>query len=449
MPVAQALRRHGTAGVRRVSAAEPILPFLYNTQTIRTRYTDALSDFEDLQERGFRRSKRTNKDRKLFVSGARNRAPDSKNFRKTLGPYENRDGGESEMERPRRPEYERQEHIPFEDARNEKRSVRDTLSNSTMTPSEKKAFEKLLNMKQKKEGKEGKEGGEALQQLDGILQEAFEQTAGQPDDLEGTPAESVTREQKTNESRRDSRSAMEQEAIEADRENVKEAFSKAQTDVELWKLLHDKVLSRVLALKLDEPLARSAQRATKAKSDKNDEKNADADPTIPQWPGNVRESTVIRKNAPWHLIAFQQECISSFPSSQLGLSLMPYLKSLGPATFALIAGSTFYNNHMRILYRRYLDVPSIIDTLEDMDKEVFDFSEKTHMLLSVICSRDRSVRRGMYGPGCSALWSGERFRNATGRAFVWKRRVDNRLQEQALKSAREQEEEESRQTVQE
>jgi len=142
----------------------------------------------------------------------------------------------------------------------------------------------------------------------------------------------------------------------------------------------------------------------------------------------------------------QRLLIYDFPATHLGISLLPYLKSLGPTTFALAASTRLYNNHMRAL-RAGGNLPSIMHTLEEMDKEVFEFNDKTHDLVNWITKRSFPARNGTYGVGVAALWNGERYRKAVNTTARWNKIIAERMQEKALRQARSKEVEEGKQVA--
>jgi hypothetical protein len=222
------------------------------------------------------------------------------------------------------------------------------------------------------------------------------------------------------------------QAVAMDVKQVNEAFAAAQTDVELWQVLHDKVLSRVKSLGLDQPLQQSS------KQKKQIPKVEDS-----PWPGKLPDQLVIAESLPQHVVDCQHMLIYDFPATHLGVSLLPYLKSLGPTTFALAASTKLYNNHIRAL-RGGGNFPAIMHTLEEMDKEVYDFNDKTHDLVNWIYKRSFPAREGTYGVGVAALWNGERFRKAINATTRWNKLISERMQEKALREARAKEEEEGK-----
>lgn len=333
----------------------------------------------------------------------------------------------------------RVEHVPFEYAAQETISIRDKLASSTMTPSEKKAFEGLLSLSQQKNSlAKGKEKD--------ILNEVLNEAASQREKRAGLDAKPIPEVlKKMQENMREDRNAAQrvllEGAVEKDLEQVKEAFSAAQTDVELWKILHDRVLARVKPLDLDNPTPKPAAKPKKRKAKANQDTTSATNAT-PQWPGDIPDQLVITETLPQHLIACQRQLFYDFPSSHLATSLLPYLKSLGPTTFALAASTELYNLHMRVL-RQAGNFQAVISTLEEMDKEVYDFDDRTQDTMAAILKRAKPARTGIYGPGVAALWNGQRSRKTTKVLSSWNSMISSRMQEKALREARAKEEEEA------
>jgi hypothetical protein len=434
------LRRNALSSVKRLTSSEPLLSFLYNTRTIRREHTDALSEFENTFEQqkpksrsrdndsgnrpSFRprRDRYENEGRPRRFEGTRSRRDDSEDVE---------DGSDNFSERPRiqhrRPV--REEHIPFEHAAQETMSIRDKIVTSTMTPHEKKAFEGLLSLSQQKTPKDKSRHRDRIEE---VLKQASKSRATR-EALDVAPMPEALRkmQDKMNEDRSAAQKVLLEQAIELDLQQVKKAFATAETDVELWKMMHEKVLSRVTRLRLDEPAPQQPTRKPRRKS-----KSETDTEQVSQWPGNISDEQVITRTLPQHLVECERQLFFDFPSSQLSVSLLPYLKSLGPTTFALAASTKLYNRHMRSLFKSQSNLPQVVHTLEEMDKEVYEFDDKTRDLVESIRKRGALARRMIFGGGMSALWGGERFRKASRAATYWAHKIDGRMQEQALKEAR-------------
>lgn len=458
MPPSAALRCNAFSGIKRLASAEPLLPFLYNTQTIRRQHRDALSDFSDALEYKPDAPQRDQSDRQ------RKSAPRIRG-RKEGGAqqYERRSrkhesGGEKRVDRDRnaferddaplemsQDQYRRphrEEDIPFEHAEQETISIRERIAGSTMTVSEKKAFEELLSLPQQKGNKDSKG---RRNKLDDVLDEAVAERQRR-DLTDSKPAmPEVLRQMQENlkHDRNVRQRILLDQAVAKDVKRVNEAFAAAKTDVELWEVLHKQVLSRVKSLGLDQPLENLSKRSSKQQKRNPNPEDEALRAETPRWPGNIPDQLVIAEALPQHVVDAQHMLIYDFPATHLGVSLLPYLKSLGPTTFALAASTKLYNNHMRAL-RGGGNFPSIMHTLEEMDKEVYDFNDKTHDLVNWIYKRSGPARQGIYGAGVAALWNGERYRKAINAATRWNKLIAERMQEKALREARAKEEEESR-----
>ncbi|KAM0720957.1 hypothetical protein Q7P37_003242 [Cladosporium fusiforme] len=439
MPAALHIRHNAVSGLRRFASAEPLLPFLYNTRTIRTQYTDALSDLEAQEKGRSRRDGRTGErnphSRRSYQGRRTVRDWDVKkpNFDQSGAQHDeavSSDGPGYEHQR-----HMRLEHVPFEHAAQMTESVGEGIRTSTMTPAEKKAFEELLSLQHKKDPFGGDELPDELpDKLHGVLAEAVR--GRQNSEARDLPGE--LEDMKNTMSEEDAHTLLLNQATRMDNEQVDKAFAEAQTDVELWKTLHDKVLSRVAALNLDGPpaaLPSSHKRKTKASQGPK----APADSATSPWKGGITDEAVITRGIARHLVYFQKALLYSFPASQLSVSLLPYLKTLGPTTFALAVGSTLYNFHIRALWRLNADLPSIVNTLDEMEKQVIDLNERTSITLDIVIKKARTARAGVYGPGMEAVWSGERFRKMRMSFAFWRKQAEARMQEKALKEARDKE----------
>ena len=314
-----------------------------------------------------------------------------------------------------------------------------------MTPSEKKAFQELLSLPQ--------QTGKEKTELDKLLNRAVKQQRRKRESQDAKPMPPVLKKMQ-DQLKEDGNAAQRillDQAVAMDLKQVKEAFDAAQTDVELWKVLHKKVLSRVISLNLDQPIQHSSKQQQQQQQKNRKPKAPEVEPPIAgtkipeqsHWPGSTPDQLVITRTLPLHLVEAQRLFMYDFPATHLGLSLLPYLKSLGPSTFALAASTRLYNQHMRAL-REAGNFPAIIQILEEMDKEVYDFDDKTHDIVGWIPKRAAPARKGVYGVGVEALWNGERFRKALGAAGRWNGVIAERMQEKALREARARDEEEGK-----
>jgi hypothetical protein len=266
------LRRNAVSSIRRIASTEPLLPFLYNTRTIRCEHTDALSEFEntsdstnDRQRKPRSRSDRDGS-RPTFRGSDRgagggydrtNRARRTENPR--FSRHDNTEEGSETFTPTSRTQYRRpmrEDDIPFEHAAQETISIRDKIITSTMTPSEKKAFEGLLSLSQNKPVKDKGRHRDRPDKQEEVLTKA---SARRQRTLEAAPTappmpEALKKMQdKLNEDRSSAERVLLEQAVEQDLMQVKTILATAGSDVELWKMMHDIILSRLAPLDLENP----------------------------------------------------------------------------------------------------------------------------------------------------------------------------------------------------
>jgi hypothetical protein len=449
MPTTALLRRNAVSSIKRIAYTEPLLPFLYNTRTIRCEHTDALSEFDNTPSstNDRQRKPRPRSDR----DGSR---PTFRDSEREAGGYE-RTNRVRRIENPRFSRHDsaeegsetftptsttqyrrpmREDDIPFEHAAQETMSIRDQIVTSTMTPSERKAFEGLLSLSPNKAVKDKGRHRDRQDKLDDVLAKATTQRKRKQDASHAAPMpEALQRMQdKLKQDRNSAERVLLEQAVEQDLLQVKKTLATAESDVELWKMMHDIILSRLAPLDLENPVPKQPSRPQKRKAGSA----KDSDKTTSQWQGNISDELVITQTLPQHLGECARVLFYDFPASHLHISLLPYLKSLGPATFALAASTRLYNLHMRALFRSHTNLLQISRTLQEMDVEVYDFDDKTRDLVSTIAKRGSLARKGIFGPGIGALWNGERFRKATKATAYWGHTIETRMQEKALREAR-------------
>jgi len=438
MPATSLLRQHAVSGVKRITSVEPLLPFLYNTRTICKQHTDALSELENSTsgEKPKSRSRNTESEGRPSFNVRNDHEGRPRRFdgaRSRRGGVEGGSDGPSVRPRTEYRRPVREEHIPFEHAAQETMSMRDKIVTSTMTPHEKKAFEGLLSMSQEKVPKDKSRHRDRIDEVLKDASKSWEQQ--EASDTAPMPEALKKMQERLKGNRSAAQKILLEQAVELDLEQITMAFASAETDVELWQMLHDKVLSRVTPLHLDDPAPKQSTKKQKRKA--KIESNVTEQSA---WAGDVPDEEVIRRTLPQHVVECERQLSTNFPSSQLRVSLLPYLKSLGPTTFALATSTKLYNQHMRSLFRSQSNLPQVVHTLEEMDKEVYEFDDKTRDLVSSIRKRGGTARKNLHGAGVEALWGGERFKKATRAATFWGSRIDERMQEKALKEARAKEE---------
>ena len=71
-----------------------------------------------------------------------------------------------------------------------------------------------------------------------------------------------------------------------------------------------------------------------------------------------------------------------------------------------------------------------------MQKEVYEYDDKTKDLMESIKKRGSQALSGVYGAGTYALWTGEKYLKMTRAIRRWSNNIEDMMQEQALRDAK-------------
>ena len=208
-------------------------------------------------------------------------------------------------------------------------------------------------------------------------------------------------------------------------EHIKALLDSADTDVELWQILQHHVFHPIKALELD------ALNVANEKEPSNGDSVASPSSTTENSetasPSRDTNLQIMSANLPSLLTYSMRLSQEAFPASSLALTLLPTLKKLGPAAFALGASTKLYNQHMDMLYRKYFDLDGVADVLNEMDREVYQFDRDTQVLLTSILKDARLSVQGQKGVGRQALSHFDRRRRATEKLRAWLEVVQERV----------------------
>jgi len=472
MPPTAALQRHAATSLRHLHPSGTLLPFLYCTSTIRQKHT-VTADINQDADAPRSRNAAKGRHKRTKIAELRNGHLDGSGHRESndrLDSEVSHSQTGSGLESASSLEWE--EHRPASnsirghfDARHKRRQIqarrkgqdtgkdhyvafegiedeavedqvkKDILEGTTVTSKERKAFEKLLQLgygarqaRAKATGDDGQAEKKTVAQRGG---------AGPKHDVRRGYEESQRREmpatlqplidkhwaRSTTEYSEDASPL--QQAIRSDIGRVRSLMAAAKSDVELWRILHDEAIARVLALGLD-----------------NDPSGELLDQQRDRTEGAIPDRDILMQSLQLHFKNFHHYSGKHFAASPLPPSLLPRLKALGPTSFAFAASTYVYNKHLSAMYRKDLDLSAFVATLEEMEHEVYEFDDKTYDVLRQVLGRANFVKQGRAGEGATALWGSERIKSNIGKIYLWSKKIRERLQEKALEEARAKEVEE-------
>lgn len=435
-------------------------------------------------------------------------------------------------------------HVPFHRIPTEKREdLHADLEGATITPSEKRAFQALFGLQKPSTAalskpnitytKVGREDDDTNNPLDNVINKiatnspssdtrwsrrpvsefpeplkrlreatmAFQMGKGANISMKdiGQTSASTSRPNPNvrTMTRADERSRKTQSAVQREIFHFKQAIESVKTDVEVWNLLHNVVLKKVLALDLDgskppngdedgrtighisvtdlgggpeeEPITIEGSRDHDSVNERNEAnvKMAPTDPgsepeatntsittldndqledrstqTYPQPPplsGRHHDLGILSVSFPQHMINTFTNLTTRYPGSLLPLNLIPLLKSYGPSTAALGLSTELYNLHLRNYWQKYRDLIAVDEILQEMNENVYEFDQITHNFVVMVLTSLEDARRGERGQTSQLMGRMDRALRGEKAIRGWMKVMTRRRYEEALRKAREKE----------
>lgn len=310
--------------------------------------------------------------------------------------YPDRDAGPSPWSsRPKRvfskPDVE-EEHVPFEDAKVAAKVEPAREEKTTLSGEERKAFERLRKLALPKPPSAEPEATK--------LSKTVEQSEELPDALD-----EVLKEAMANIKNQDSsfkRDMAVSEMRDKEIKRIVELFKTSRTDVQLWSILDKEVLEPIAALNLD---------------NQNDDGVADrgngkAKSTTVSEKVEPKDREVVMKNFPFLLSSACRSLRGLFPTSPLILAIIPTIRNMGPSVYALGASTKIYNQNIGFVFDNLSDIDRINDILQEMETEVIEPDAITLKMLDQVMMTWQKIRRGLYGEAARVTWETDRFRRS-------------------------------------
>ncbi|KAF3031724.1 hypothetical protein E8E12_000696 [Didymella heteroderae] len=232
--------------------------------------------------------------------------------------------------------------------------------------------------------------------------------------LKGTsPEELRARDSRTRKREEASASAIKlKKARLAERERIDSLLTSATTDRELWETLHREVFDRVRALDLDSTAPKPRSPRSKSKS--------------PSTPAPT-DPKILFANYPHHLLTALTTLRNTFPASQLPLSLLPTVKSLGRSSYALGATTALYTLLLRTAWLQQSSYPLIISLLTDMHNGAIEFSPEVLGVLDAVVKEFDMARSGRLGREMQMVYGMEQFGEGIREVRRWRAIVAERV----------------------
>jgi hypothetical protein len=202
-----------------------------------------------------------------------------------------------------------------------------------------------------------------------------------------------------------------------ERERVDALLKTAPTDKKLWQVLEKEVFDQLRDLNLD---GTNATKKSPSKGNKSKSKSK-ATTTL------ATDRRVLFPNYPHYLHVALLTLRAHFPSSQMPLTILPTLKSLGRSSYALGATTTLYKHLLRTAWIQQSSY-SLIDTLlTDMDSNMVEFDSGILELLDAIIKEHDMARGGGLGREMQMVYGMEQWVEGITKIKEWREVVTGRL----------------------
>ncbi|GAB7360857.1 hypothetical protein MBLNU230_g0843t1 [Neophaeotheca triangularis] len=362
----------------------------------------------------------------------------------------------------RKPKTEsRTDYIPFEDGTEPDANF--DFGDSTITPSERKAFEGLFEIQQDAQPPpqtQHEQSSSSDDDINAMFSEVLEgedrgprrEAPSFPEPLRPLAEKARAQQMKKQEASQKQgilqrsmqpRSAAQKQQVRSRSaqialESVTNQMAKAKTEANLWETFRNHVLVPLEG----QERAKSPQQyyGTHNKQSETIRTKMEYGGTEVQLPHGSFD--VLAQNLSQYLEAFNRKCRVDYPSSDLRLSLLPQLKKIGPSSFALVASTSLYNNHIAQLWNKYNDIGGVNDMLAEMDNNVVDFDEDTVELCETILNHSRRIQdpKMTRGEALNVIYKNGTTRKRLQVTKHWLHDIKARLREKALRQMRSQQE---------
>lgn len=226
------------------------------------------------------------------------------------------------------------------------------------------------------------------------------------------------------------------------REEVEAKMHAAGTDADLWAVMEDEVFPLIEKLGLEKhgkekPLKKRAQGKKPATSSTVSENNIILPPEEQQ---TVQLEPIIHKRQEISPLAFYGPLYPSYlllglrlldrsfaKPSLLTLSILPKIKSLGLISHVLGASTQLYNELLIIHWYRYDDFRGALSLLSEMEESGLSFNRETLEIVDDIIRMQGRIWKGERGATLKALWSLPEF--APGKFRYWRNKITRMLDE--------------------
>ncbi|KAH8727940.1 hypothetical protein GQ44DRAFT_703220 [Phaeosphaeriaceae sp. PMI808] len=175
---------------------------------------------------------------------------------------------------------------------------------------------------------------------------------------------------------------------QAEYQRVKGLFEAAQTDDELWNVLEREIFEQLRSIDLDRPESMTPPPVRA--------QGVNWNPSGPVDPASIDKRFLFR-NCPRNIIKALVVLRENFPASTLPFSIVPTIKAIGRAPYALCITTILYKQLIRTAWIQQSSYTLIDELLSEMDANVISFDFGILTLLDSIITEHEQARGGSFG----------------------------------------------------
>lgn len=221
-----------------------------------------------------------------------------------------------------------------------------------------------------------------------------------------------------------------------ERDRVEGLMNSARTDFELWAVMEKEVFPLITKLGLEERPETDEPTKKRGRKTKRDQES------LPREESNPTTSTLDTPDDGISPLAFYGPLYPSYlllglrlldrsfaKPSPLTLSILPRIKSLGVISHVLGASTQLYNELLLIHWYRQDDFRGVLNLLSEMEQFGLDWDKESLEIVDDIVKMQAAVRRGDRGTTLKALWTLPEF--APDKFKSWRNKIRHALDERS------------------
>jgi hypothetical protein len=201
-----------------------------------------------------------------------------------------------------------------------------------------------------------------------------------------------------------------------ERDRIDKLLKFAQTDLELWQTLDREVFEQLRKLDLDN-----------TKSEKKEQPAMKMRAKLSSTPTTNVETRILFPNYSHHLLTAIQTLRVHFPRSPLPLTILPTVKALGRSSYALGATTQLYKHLLRTAWVQQSSYTMLDTLLTDMESNVVEFDVEILEVVDGVIKEHEMATHGNLGRGMQMVFGMGAWQEGVKKLKVWRNIIAARI----------------------